>query len=75
MLGAMMTTDQKPATRRGILAVLGLTGAAAASLTMLPRQTGETAEVAQTSPQKAPEKGGGYALTEHVKRYYQTTLI
>jgi hypothetical protein len=23
----------------------------------------------------APEKGGGYQLTEHVLRYYQTTKV
>ena len=22
-----------------------------------------------------PERGGGYHVTEHVKRYYQTTLV
>jgi hypothetical protein len=26
-------------------------------------------------PRPAPEKGGGYQLSEHVKRYYKTTLI
>jgi hypothetical protein len=23
----------------------------------------------------APENGGGYSLSEHVKRYYKTTLV
>jgi hypothetical protein len=32
-------------------------------------------EVAQPALKPAPEKGGGYRLSEHVKRYYKTTLI
>jgi hypothetical protein len=24
---------------------------------------------------QAPAKGGGYSLSEHVKRYYQTTRV
>jgi hypothetical protein len=58
-----------------MLAALGLTGAAAATLSVLPRQPADQAAAAQAQPRPAPEKGGGYALTEHVKRYYQTTLI
>jgi hypothetical protein len=26
-------------------------------------------------PKPAPEKGGGYSLSEHVKRYYKTTRV
>jgi hypothetical protein len=58
-----------------MLAALGLTGAAAATLSVLPRQSADQTAAEQTAPRPAPEKGGGYALTEHVKRYYQTTLI
>jgi len=34
----------------------------------------EAPEVANATPapQPAPEKGGGYTLSEHVKRYYKT---
>lgn len=70
-----MSKSEKTASRRGMLAVLGLTGAAAATLTALPRQPGDAeASTAVEKPPK-PEKGGGYALTEHVKRYYKTTLV
>ena len=62
-------------SRRGILAAMGLSGAAAAALSVLPRKTAETVEAAPSLPKKAPAAGGGYALTEHVKRYYKTTLI
>jgi hypothetical protein len=70
-----MSKSEKTASRRGMLAVLGLTGAAAATLTALPRQSAdsETSTTAESRPK--PEKGGGYALTEHVKRYYKTTLV
>ena len=70
-----MSKSRNTASRRGILAALGLTGAAAVTLSALPRQSAESAETSGSQPQKAPAKGGGYALTEHVKRYYQTTLI
>jgi hypothetical protein len=32
-------------------------------------------ELAQPALKPAPEKGGGYSLSEHVKRYYKTTLV
>lgn len=70
-----MSTSQNTASRRGILAAMGLTGAAAASLSVLPRQAAESVAATVTQPKQAPEKGGGYALTEHVKRYYKTTLV
>lgn len=70
-----MSTSKKTASRRGMLAALGLTGAAAASLSLLPRQAADPVAATQTQPPKAPENGGGYALTEHVKRYYQTTRV
>jgi hypothetical protein len=32
-------------------------------------------QVAAPKVQVKPEKGGGYALSEHVKRYYETALV
>lgn len=69
-----MSDTQNKSTRRGMLAALGLTGAAAATLSALPRQGAEVA-AAEAEPRPAPKRGGGYALTDHVKRYYKTTLI
>lgn len=68
-----MSSSEKP-SRRGMLAVFGLTGAAAATLTLLPGQK-DNLPVAENLPKPAPAKGGGYELSEHVKRYYQTTLL
>jgi hypothetical protein len=56
-------------SRRTLFAGAGTIGAVAAAATLLPgvQQPAEPAQV--TAP---PENGGGYQLTEHVKRYYQT---
>lgn len=70
-----MSSSKQTASRRGILAALGLTGAAAASLSLLSRQSTDPVVAEENLPRPAPAKGGGYALTEHVKRYYQTTRI
>lgn len=76
MLGNIaMNKAQKTGSRRGVLAVMGLSGAAAAALSMLPRKAAETVEATTSLPKKMPAAGGGYALTEHVKRYYKTTLV
>jgi hypothetical protein len=49
-------------------------GAATAAVVTMPRTPGTEAPVTEKNP-PAPENGGGYRLTEHVKRYYKTTLI
>ena len=68
-------SQSEKTSRRGILAAVGLGGAAIASVAMLPRQAAEVQAPAELEGRSKPEKGGGYALTEHVKRYYQTTLV
>jgi hypothetical protein len=47
--------------------------AAAVAVTTLPNMGGEATQVAKLPP--APKNGGGYSLSEHVKRYYQTTRV
>lgn len=67
-----MDTHPKP-SRRGFFFGAAATGAAVAAVVALPG-----APVLQTVievPRAAPEKGGGYSLSEHVKRYYKTTRI
>lgn len=60
-------------SRRAFLAGAATAGAAVAGATALSG--------AATQPQSAaatptpPERGGGYRLSEHVKRYYKTTLV
>ncbi|OZI54169.1 twin-arginine translocation signal domain-containing protein [Bordetella genomosp. 4] len=60
-------------SRRMFLAGAATAGAAAAGAAVLPenRQTAQT----QADAKPAPKTGGGYHLSEHVKRYYKTTLV
>ena len=68
----MQDSQPKP-SRRGFFFGAAATGAAAAAIVALP---GAPSVVAQPQePKSAPEKGGGYSLTEHVKQYYKTTRI
>ena len=65
-------TDHTPSRRR-FFAGAATVGVAAAAATALPGVTTQTAANASLPP--APENGGGYSLSEHVKRYYQTTRV
>ena len=68
-----MPNSQPKPSRRGFFFGAAATGAAAAVVVALP---GASALQASAQPPKlAPEKGGGYSLTEHVKQYYKTTRI
>jgi hypothetical protein len=68
-----MTTPSSPTSRRGLLFGTAAVGAAAVAFTAIPSIKPEVAAAPALKP--APEKGGGYALTEHVKHYYRTALI
>ena len=66
-----MDNKQPPASRRGFL--MGAAAAGAAAVTTLPTVTQQISELIQSK--SMPERGGGYSLSEHVQRYYQTTRI
>ncbi len=68
-----MNKNESPSSRRGMLFGAAATGTAAIALVALPK--GAPQEAAAEILKPAPEKGGGYSLTAHVKRYYSTTLI
>jgi Mrp family chromosome partitioning ATPase len=68
-------SQSEKTSRRGILAAVGLGGVAAATVAVLPRQAAEVQGAVEPEGRSKPEKGGGYALTEHVKRYFRTTLV
>ncbi len=68
----MQDSQSKP-SRRGFFAGVAATGAAAAAVVAMPGVT--LPEPSQPALKPAPEKGGGYSLSEHVKRYYKTTLV
>jgi len=69
-----MSEAPKKLSRRTLFAGASTVGAMAAVATVLPRVTA-TAEVAAVVPKVMPERGGGYSLSEHVKRYYGTTRV
>ena len=66
----MQESQPKP-SRRGFFFGAAATGAAA--MVALPGTSALVPEQQVLKP--APEKGGGYSLSEHVKHYYRTTRI
>ena len=68
----MQDSQPKP-SRRSFFLGAAATGAAAAAIVALPGVPAP--EAALQEPKPAPEKGGGYSLTDHVKRYYQTARV
>jgi hypothetical protein len=71
--GDEMSQPKSKLSRRTLFAGVGTLGAVAATVTLMPRVVQETASAPELKP--APDKGGGYQLTEHVKRYYKSTLV
>ena len=68
----MAETQGKP-SRRGFIWGTAITGAAAATVAVLPQVQQEAAPVAVAPPK--PERGGGYHESAHVQQYYKTTRI
>jgi hypothetical protein len=69
-----MTDSQTKPSRRGFFFGAAATGAAVAAVVALPGGVARPEAKLQPLP-PAPEKGGGYSLSEHVKRYYKTTRV
>lgn len=61
-------------SRRQVFAGAGTAGALAAAAAVLPRQETEAPQ-APAAPQTAPERGGGYQVTQRVLQYYQTARL
>jgi hypothetical protein len=71
----MQERQTKP-SRRGFFFGAAATGAAAAAVVALPGLTGSSpTELALQESKPAPEKGGGYSLSDHVKQYYKTARL
>ena len=69
-----MNNDQPSTSRRGFF--WGAAAASAAVATVAGVKALDTPALPSTeSLPAAPAKGGGYSLSEHVKRYYQTTRV
>ena len=69
-----MSESQTKPRRRGFLLGAAVAGAATAAVVTLPKVQGSEPIAGEKAP-PAPENGGGYRVSEHVKRYYKTTLI
>lgn len=61
--------------RRGVLLGAGAAGVTAVAVAKLVPQAPAAAAVAPASETDANVQEGGYRLTAHVQRYYQTTKI
>lgn len=61
-------------SRRTLFAGASAVGAAAAIASLIPAGQ-DAATTAAQAPKAAPEKGGGYTLSDHVKQYYKTTRV
>lgn len=68
-----MSSSPSKLSRRTLFAGAGTVGALAATVGLLP--TAQTVAQAPALPRAKPERGGGYALSEHVKQYYKTTRV
>jgi len=68
-----MSQAQGKLSRRTLFAGAGTAGAVATVASMLP--AAKSVAPAEVQAKVAPAKGGGYQLSEHIKRYYQTTQI
>ncbi len=69
-----MQNRQPNSSRRSFFAGAATVGAAAAAVTALPQVALAPADVSEPA-RVAPEKGGGYHLSAHVKQYYKTTQL
>ncbi len=69
---ARLPLASPPASRRAMLFGAGTAVVGAAAIGLAPRTPEPDVATAAIA---APENGGGYRLSEHVKRYYATTLV
>ena len=70
----MSKTESTPLSRRRLFVGAGTAGALAAAAAVLPRQS-SVLPVEAVALKPAPAAGGGYQLTAHVQRYYQTAKV
>jgi len=80
MAGAIMSQSHQPKLglklgRRQALAGAGAAGALAAAAVVLKTTLPDATAPPQPTGKPKPDEGGGYRVTEHVMRYYQTTKV
>jgi hypothetical protein len=69
-----MRDPKQTVGRRTMLAGVGTVGALTAAAALLPAAQQQAASAAAPGKPEA-DSAAGYRLTEHVKRYYQTTRV
>ncbi len=69
-----MPSSPSKLSRRTLFAGAGTAGAIAAAVSVLPTVKA-LPEAAAPMPQAKPQRGGGYALSDHIKHYYQTARV
>ncbi len=62
----------RPASRRGFFFGAAAVGTVATAAAVLTKVQAPVAVDAEPGLKPAPQRGGGYSLSEHVKRYYRT---
>jgi hypothetical protein len=68
------TSSPSKLSRRTLFAGASAAGAMAAVAGLLSTQRSAQDDLGSRVTE-APESGGGYRLSEHIKRYYQTTRL
>jgi len=69
-----MPSSPSKLSRRTLFAGAGTAGALAAVVSVLP-SVKPVPEAALAAAQTKPERGGGYALSDHVRQYYKTAQV
>lgn len=69
-----MPSSPSKLSRRTLFAGAGTAGALAAAVSVMPSMQA-VPQAGAPEPRVKPEKGGGYALSDHVKQYYKTALV
>ena len=69
-----MSESKPQPSRRGFMLGAAVAGAATAAVVALPKTEGTETPTAEATP-PAPQNGGGYRVSEHVRQYYKTTRI
>jgi hypothetical protein len=72
----MKPATERPALhRRQLLGAAGTTGALVAAGALLASRQPMPEPAASADAKPAPEQGGGYQVSAHVLRYYQTAKV
>jgi len=69
-----MSESQPKPSRRGFMTAAAVAATAAGAVATLPKRAIPDVAASEPTP-PAPANGGGYHVSAHVERYYQTTRV